>query len=92
LSRPTLYSCREFLDGRDRLLEVSRSRVSIEISTKIKILGHAMSRCGFLTVETNFLKLSRISRRLSSTFRSVEIKSLGRDQVESNRDPQAYFK
>ncbi len=38
-------------------------------------------------VSTYFLKLSRISRRSRSTFRSVEMESLDRDQVEAKRKP-----
>ncbi len=91
LSRSVFKTSRDFLDGRDRLLEVSRSRLSIKISTKIETLVHKPCRdVVFWTVETYFLKLSKISRRSRSTFRSVEIESLDRDHVETNRDPQAY--
>ncbi len=68
-SRLTFESVEIYLDGRDQLLKVSRSRVSIEISTKIEILGHKPCRdFVFWTVETSldsrdrFFKLSRKSR------------------------------
>ncbi len=68
-SRLTFESVEIYLDGQDQLLKVSRSRVSIEISTKIEILGHKPCRdFVFWTVETSldsrdrFFKLSRKSR------------------------------
>ena len=75
VSRLTFENRRDYPSRRDQLLKVSRSRVSIEISTKIKILGHKPCRDfvfwtieNVLHVETNFWKLSRMSIMSRSTF------------------------
>jgi hypothetical protein len=44
VSRLTFENRRDYPSHQDQLLKVSRSRVSIEISTKIEILGHKPCR------------------------------------------------
>jgi hypothetical protein len=75
VSRLTFENRRDYPSRRDQLLKVSRSRVSIEISTKIEILGHKPCRDfvfwtveNVLHVETNFWKPSRMSIMSRSTF------------------------
>jgi hypothetical protein len=75
VSRLTFENGRDYPSRRDQLLKVSRSRVPIEISTKIEILKHKPCRDfifwtveNILHVKTNFWKLSRMSIMSRSTF------------------------
>jgi hypothetical protein len=77
-SRPTFYSCREFLDGRHRLLEVLRSRVSIETMSR-QIETPRLNQISFALVY-QFIKTtgswdhSPIKRRLLYFFLKLLIK------------------
>ena len=82
-SRLTFESVEIYLDGRDQLLKVSRSRVSIEISTKIEILGHKPCRDFVFwsvfqtvekisTVETSSLPVLRSRVLIETRSRQIE--------------------
>ncbi len=77
--RQTFFKCRDYPSRRDQLLKVSRSRVSIEISTKIEILGHKPCRDFiFWTVEnvhhveTDTFLTSRSRVSIKTTSRQIE--------------------
>ncbi len=70
--------CRD-RDSRSRSRQKSRFYSISHVETSFFELSRLVS-----TVETFFLKLSRL------TFKSVEIETLDRDHVETNRDHQGY--
>jgi hypothetical protein len=76
--------CRD-RDSRSRSRQKSRFYSISHVETSFFELSRLVS-----TVETFFLKLSRISRQSRLTFKSVEIETLDRDHVETNRDHQGY--
>ena len=76
--------CRD-RDSRSRSRQKSRFYSISHVETSFFELSRLVS-----TVETFFLKLSRISRQSRLTFKSVEIETLNRDHVETNRDHQGY--
>jgi hypothetical protein len=84
-------------DQKSRQIEKSQSRNVIKLTNSrsrtrqtVKICQkcHVSTDFSISIVETNFLKLSRFSRPSRLTFFGVEIESLDRDHVETNRDPQ----
>jgi hypothetical protein len=99
VSRLTFENRRDYPSRRDQLLKVSRSRVSIEISTKIEILGHKPCRDfvfwtveNVLHVETNFWKPSRMSIMSRSTFENRrDRESRSRPCRDKSRPPSLIF-
>ena len=100
VSRLTFENRRDCPSRWDQLLKVSRSRVSIEILTKIEILGH--KPCwdfvfwaveNVLHVETNFWKPSRLSitSRLTLFWRR-DRESRSRPRRDKSRPPRLRIK
>ncbi len=72
-------------------LKLSWLRISMKTIWKIETWPFKTVE-NFLTVETYFLKLSRISRLSRPTFITLNIKSLDRDPLATKQDPRAQSK
>jgi hypothetical protein len=95
VSRLTFENRWDYPSRRDQLLKVSRSRVLIEILTKIEILGHKPCQDfvfwtveNVLHVETNFWKPLRMSIMSRSTFENRrDLESRSRPCRDKSRPP-----